>query len=63
MEKSARKFDSHHAADAADRAYYRSLSPAQRLDILLDLINAQRSHDETSQRLARVCRVVKRRAR
>ena len=63
MEKIARTFDSHLAADAADRAYYRSLSPAQRLNILLDLINAQRSNDETSQRLARVCRVVKRQPR
>ena len=63
MEKIGRKFESHRAADAADRAYYRSLSPTQRMDILLDLINSQRSNDETSQRLARVCRVVKRRPR
>ncbi|MGC9258480.1 MAG: hypothetical protein ACP5I8_00170 [Phycisphaerae bacterium] len=60
MEKIGRKFDSHRAAD---RAYYRSLSPVQRMDILLDLINTQPSNDETFQRLARVCRVIKRRPR
>jgi hypothetical protein len=63
VEKIVRKFDSHAEALAADRAYYKSLTPEQRMDILLDLINAQRSSDETSQRLARVCRVVKRRPR
>ena len=63
MEKTGCKFNSHRAADAADRAYYKSLSPAQRLAILLDIINAQRSNDETSQRLARVCRIVKRGSR
>ena len=63
MEKIGRTFDSHRAADAADRTYYRSLSPAQRLDILLELIDTQRSNDETSQRLERIYRIVKRRPR
>jgi hypothetical protein len=60
MEKVVHKFRSHAEADAADRAYYHRLTPDQRMDVLLDLINAQRGTDEASQRLARVCRVVKR---
>lgn len=42
MELVVRKFASHEEQDEADRQYYQSLTPAQRLDILLDLIN---THD------------------
>ncbi len=60
MEDVIRQFSSHTGADAADRRYDKSLSPQQRLDILLELVETQRSHDEASQRLARVYRIVKR---
>jgi hypothetical protein len=53
-------FSSHQDAEAANDAYYRSLTPQQRLNILLDLIASQRSPDESANRLARVCRIVKR---
>lgn len=38
MEKVVRVFDSFEAAEAADREYYRSLTPEQRLRILFDLV-------------------------
>ena len=60
MEKVIRQFSSHTRADAADRQYYKSLSPQQRLDILLELVYTQRGHDEASQRLALVYRIIKR---
>ena len=59
MQPIVRKFSSHAAAEEADRAYYRSLTPNQRLDILLELIASQRGPDEASLRIARVCRTVK----
>jgi hypothetical protein len=46
-------------ADVADRAYYASLSPAERLEIALDLIQRYReSLGEAAQRFERVCRVI-----
>ena len=36
MERVAQVFRSHEEADRATREYYRSLTPAQRLDILLE---------------------------
>jgi hypothetical protein len=58
MELVAQKFSSQAASDQADREFYRSLTPEQRLDILLDLIAAaQKTEDD--QKLARVYRIVK----
>lgn len=52
-------YDSLAAADEAERAYYASLTPAQRLDILLDIILRYReSLGETASRFERVHRVV-----
>ena len=59
MEKVVQKFSSHEASDAADRAYYRSLTPEQRLDILLTLIARGKAPYERGQPIARVCRIVK----
>jgi hypothetical protein len=59
MDPIARKFSSHAAADAADRAYYRSLTPDQRLDILLTLIERGKQPHEIGQKPARVYRIVK----
>jgi hypothetical protein len=58
MEKEARVFHSFAEAAKADDAYYRSLSPEQRLEILFDLVKSQQT-DETEQRLERVCRIIK----
>ena len=54
MEKVVAIHRSHEEAEEADNAYYRSLSPEQRLDILLELTRP----DETQPRLERVYRIV-----
>ena len=61
MEKKLRIFRSHAEAEAADAAYYRSLSGQERLDILLELV--EEANRGASQRFERVCRVVKREGR
>ncbi|HTA29047.1 MAG TPA: hypothetical protein VK731_01105 [Candidatus Cybelea sp.] len=58
MEKEARVFHSFAEAGQAEDKYYRSLTPEQRLELLLDLVKAQQP-DETEQRLERVCRIIK----
>ena len=58
MENVARKFSSFAESDQADREYYRSLTPKQRLDILFELV-ARAQTDETGQEFARVYRIVK----
>jgi hypothetical protein len=59
MERLVRKFGSHEEARRATLEYYRGLSPTERLDILLRLIERARKEDDaSSQRLERVCRVV-----
>jgi len=62
MQKIARIFRSHAEAEKSDREFYRSLTPSQRLDILLTLIargNTTKA-DETGSGLKRVYRVIKR---
>jgi hypothetical protein len=58
VEKTFRKFKSHADSQRADAEYYRSLSPQQRIEILLELI-ARGTPDETEPRFARVYRVTK----
>jgi hypothetical protein len=59
MERVVRIFESHAEAAEADRAFYRSLSPQQRLDLQLDLIARYREGlGEAAARFERVCRVV-----
>jgi len=58
VEKVARKFRSFAEADKADREFYQSLLPEQRLEMLCELI-ATSYPDEIKQRLERVCRVIK----
>jgi hypothetical protein len=58
VDKVAKVFHSFEDADRADEAYYANLTPQERLDILLDLIEQhRRSLGETDQRLERVYRV------
>ncbi|MGH9672695.1 MAG: hypothetical protein ACRD44_05890 [Bryobacteraceae bacterium] len=53
------KFNSFQEADRAEKEYYLSLTPEQRLQIVSDLRALQYGpDDETAPRLARVCRVV-----
>ena len=59
MERIVKVHDSFAAAERADDEYYASLSPEERVDILLDLIAQYReSLGEAASRLERVCRVV-----
>ena len=58
MEIIARKFRSLAESDRADREFYRSLAPEQRLDILLELVGRVQNN-EAEQGLARVYRIVK----
>jgi hypothetical protein len=60
MERAVAKFSSHQEAERATLEYYRSLTPEQRLDILLELIEASRKEgDAASERFERVYRIVK----
>jgi len=59
MEKVLKVFSSFEEADGADDEYYASLSPHERVDLLLDMIAAYReSLGEAGQRFERVYRVV-----
>jgi hypothetical protein len=58
MDIVAQKFNSFVESERADREYYRSLTPQQRLDILLDLM-AKAYPEAVSQPLERVYRIVK----
>ena len=58
MEKVARIFHSFADADRADREYYQSLTPEQRLEILFELV-AQAHPNEIKQRSERVYRIIK----
>lgn len=58
MQRVLQRFRSFDEADAADDAYYASLTPQERVDLLLDLVAAYReSLGEAAQRFERVCRV------
>jgi hypothetical protein len=62
MQKVKRVFKSLAEAEKANKEYYKSLSPAQRLNILLTLIDQNKSNkpDEAGTGLKRVYRVIKR---
>jgi hypothetical protein len=58
MERVIRVFDRHSDAEAADRAFYASLSPQERLNMLLDLMERYRAGiGEAAEGFERVCRV------
>ncbi len=56
MEKIVRVFHGFPSSEEADRQYYLSLSPEQRLDLLLELVQ-QGQPDETEQGFERVYRI------
>jgi hypothetical protein len=57
VEKTVRIFGSFEEADAADAQSYASLSPEERLKIVIELRD-RRQPDAAEQRLARVCRII-----
>jgi hypothetical protein len=60
MERKVRIFKSFAEAEEADRKYYKSLTPVQRIEILLRLRAQYRPYgDELSEKFVRVCRIVK----
>ena len=58
VEKEFAVFHSFADGERADRAYYHSLTPSERVDILLELISRWQN-DETSKGFERVYRVAK----
>ena len=58
IERTAAKFSSFEEAKAADKQYYAQLTPADRLKILLELIQRHREAIHAPEGLARVYRVV-----
>ena len=60
LERKVEIFKSLDEAKDADKKYYQSLTPAQRIDILLRLREQYRPYgDELSQKFVRVCRIRK----
>ena len=58
MERVIQVFSSFAEADSADDEYYAQLSPAERIGILLELIEThQESHGQAAARFERVYRV------
>jgi hypothetical protein len=58
MERVIETFEDHESADEADRRYYGSLTPQERVDLVLELMQRYReSYGEAGNRLERVCRV------
>ncbi len=58
MERVIRKFATFEEAEAADRAYYRALTPGERLAIMLDMIYPE-GGDAASAGFERAYRIVK----
>ena len=56
--KEAKVFRSFRESEAADQAFYNSLTPEERLEILFELI-ARECPDESQRRVERVYRIVK----
>jgi hypothetical protein len=60
MERVVVKHASFEAAQKADRDFYRRLTPQQRIEILLELIERERERlGPAGQEFVRVCRIVK----
>ena len=58
MERTVRVFDSHVAAELADRAALAAMAPQARLDLLLQMIRRYREGlGEPASRFERVCRI------
>ena len=61
MERTFQVFHSLAEAERAEKEYYRSLTPAQRIEMLLVLRDQYRPYsDELTESFERVCRITKR---
>lgn len=60
MEKHVAKFRSHREAEEADRAYYRSLTPEERLEILFELVRNAHDPPEGFKRVYRFAKLERR---
>ncbi|HYZ84320.1 MAG TPA: hypothetical protein VE621_07950 [Bryobacteraceae bacterium] len=60
MDRVVHKFTSFEEAEKADREFYASLTPNQRIEILLELMARYRGEGEAAERLERVATVVRR---
>jgi hypothetical protein len=60
MEYVVRKFGSHDEADQADREYYRSLTPQQRIELLIQMIDDYYGTEHRLERVPQSARIVKR---
>ena len=61
MEKTVQVFKSLEEAEEADKQYYRSLSPAERIEILLTLREQYSPYsDALTEGFERVCRIIER---
>jgi len=58
VEQVVHKFATFEEAEEADRVYYRSLTPAERLSMMIDLIYPE-DGDAASARFERVYRIIK----
>jgi len=57
MEREVRIFDSFEEAERADAEYYAGLTPKERVDILLDLVQSYRRSLGVADRFERVSRI------
>jgi len=61
VDRTARIFTNFEDAERADEDYYASLSPNERVEVLLAIVEQYRSSlGESAERFERVCRIVKR---
>lgn len=58
MDRIVRKFATFEEAEEADQAYYRALTPSERLSIMIDMIYPE-DGDAAATRFERVYRIVK----
>ncbi len=60
MEKVVRKFRSFEEVERANSEYYRSLSPGQRIDILIQLVDDYYGSEHRLERVPESLRIVRR---
>ena len=60
MEKVVQKFNSFEEAERANRAYYRSLTPKQRTEILIQMIDDYYGTEHRLERVPESARIIKR---
>jgi len=60
LDRTVAKFSSHEEAAQADREYYLRLTPQQRVDLVIEMMeNFRKEGDAATERFERVYRIVK----